>query len=97
MLSGVGAARQLEALGIKVVMDQPMVGLGMLDNPLNILFIPSRLPVELSLVSIVGITRFDSYIVACSGVSFAPSWTQRVARELASILNQIEKQEAKIS
>ncbi|EOY23062.1 Glucose-methanol-choline (GMC) oxidoreductase family protein [Theobroma cacao] len=62
---------------------------GMVDNPLNILFIPSRLPVELSLVSIVGITRFDSYIVACSGVSFAPSWTQRVARELASILNQV--------
>ncbi|XP_017972935.1 PREDICTED: protein HOTHEAD [Theobroma cacao] len=91
MLSGVGPAHQLEALGIKVVMDQPMVGQGMVDNPLNVLFIPSPLPVELSLVSIVGITRFDSYIEACSGVSFAPTWTQRVAKELASILNQTEE------
>ena len=89
MLSGVGPAQQLEALGINVVMDQPMVGRWMVDNPLNVLFIPSPLPVELSLVSIVGITRSDSYIEACSGISFTPAWTQRVAKELASILNQV--------
>ena len=57
MLSGAGPAHQLEALGINVVIDQPMVGRGLVDNPLNVLLIPSPLPVELSLVSIVGITR----------------------------------------
>ncbi|XWS48382.1 hypothetical protein CRYUN_Cryun13aG0071800 [Craigia yunnanensis] len=88
MLSGVGPTQQLVGLGINVVMDHPMVGRGMVDNPLNVLFIPSPLPVELSLVSIVGITRFDSYIEACSGISFTPAWTQRVAKELATILNQ---------
>ncbi|OMO97956.1 hypothetical protein COLO4_14240 [Corchorus olitorius] len=91
MLSGIGPARQLEALGIKVVMNQPMVGQGMADNPLNVLFIPSPSPVEVSLVQMVGVTRSDSYIEACSGVSFTPSWTRRVAKELASILNQTEE------
>ncbi|XVF54043.1 hypothetical protein PTKIN_Ptkin05aG0149700 [Pterospermum kingtungense] len=91
MLSGVGPAKQLEALGIKVVMDQPMVGRRMVDNPLNILLIPSPRPVELSLVSFVGITRSGSCIEACSGISFTPSWTQRVAQVLASILNQTEE------
>ncbi|OMO85968.1 hypothetical protein CCACVL1_09889 [Corchorus capsularis] len=61
---------------------------GMADNPLNVLFIPSPSPVEVSLVQMVGVTRSDSYIEACSGVSFTPSWTRRVAKELASILNQ---------
>lgn len=89
MLSGIGPAQQLDALGIKVVMDQPMVGRRMVDNPLNVLLIPSPLPVELSLVSIVGITHSDSYIEACSGISFTPAWIQRVSKELASILNQV--------
>ncbi|XVF12414.1 hypothetical protein REPUB_Repub08aG0116200 [Reevesia pubescens] len=58
MLSGIGPANQLEALGIKVVMEQPMVDHGMADNPMNDLFIPSPLPVEVSLISHAGITQF---------------------------------------
>ncbi|XVF09767.1 hypothetical protein REPUB_Repub07fG0124400 [Reevesia pubescens] len=91
MLSGIGPAQQLKTLGIKVVMDQPMVGRGLVDNPLNDLLIPSPQPVELSLVSVVGITHSDCYIEACSGISFTPAWTRRVAKELASMLNQTEE------
>ncbi|XVF60336.1 hypothetical protein PTKIN_Ptkin08bG0036900 [Pterospermum kingtungense] len=71
-------------------MDQPMVGQGMADNPLNGLFIPSPLPVELSLVSFVGITRFGNYIEAVSGLNLAPSWVQLLSKYLVTILNQTE-------
>ncbi|KAL6004679.1 hypothetical protein ACLOJK_005234 [Asimina triloba] len=71
MLSGVGPAEQLKSFGINVVMDQPMVGQGMSDNPMNAIFIPSPLPVEVSLIQVVGITRFGSYIEAASGGNFA--------------------------
>lgn len=57
MLSGIGPAEQLRAHGIKVVVDQPMVGQGMADNPMNALFVPSPLQVEVSLIQVVGITR----------------------------------------
>ncbi|XXG67269.1 hypothetical protein AAC387_Pa06g0657 [Persea americana] len=72
MLSGIGPARQLQKLGIKVTVDQPLVGQGMSDNPMNAIYIPSPLPVEVSLIQVVGITRFGSYIEAASGSNFAP-------------------------
>ncbi|KAM7272689.1 hypothetical protein ACFE04_027352 [Oxalis oulophora] len=46
MLSGIGPADHLRAHGIQIVLDQPSVGQGMSDNPMNALFIPSPLPVE---------------------------------------------------
>ncbi|KAI4383084.1 hypothetical protein MLD38_008964 [Melastoma candidum] len=70
MLSGIGPKNHLSAHGIKVLLDQPMVGQGMADNPMNALVVPSRKPVEVSLIQVVGITRFDSYIEAASGVTF---------------------------
>lgn len=73
MLSGVGPAEHLEAHNISVVLDQPMVGQGMSDNPMNAVFIPSPVPVEVSLIEVVGITHFGSYIEAASGESFAPT------------------------
>ncbi|KAK8714700.1 hypothetical protein V6N13_042050 [Hibiscus sabdariffa] len=72
MLSGIGPAHQLEAMGIKVVMDQPMVGQNMADNALNGIIVPSPLPVETSLLSIVGITQSDNYIEAWSGLNLLP-------------------------
>ncbi|WRX18999.1 Glucose-methanol-choline oxidoreductase [Theobroma cacao] len=90
MLSGVGPAHHLKALGMKVLIDQPMVGQGMADNPLNGLYIPSPLPVELSLASVVGITRFGNYIEAISGLNLAPSWIQWTSKISPTILNQIE-------
>ncbi|GMY07063.1 Protein HOTHEAD [Fagus crenata] len=51
MLSGIGPRDQLEAHGIEVVLDQPLVGQGMADNPMNMLFVPSPQPVEVGLVA----------------------------------------------
>ncbi|RWR80720.1 protein HOTHEAD-like protein [Cinnamomum micranthum f. kanehirae] len=71
MLSGIGPAQNLKALGIKVLLDQPMVGQGMADNPMNFIFVPSPSPVETSLVQVVGITRLGTYIEAVGGIDFA--------------------------
>ncbi|KAE8704681.1 putative Glucose-methanol-choline (GMC) oxidoreductase family protein [Hibiscus syriacus] len=80
MLSGIGPAHQLEALGIQVVMNQPRVGQGLADNALNGLFIPSPSPVELSLLSTVGITQSGNYIEAWSGLNLSPSfgWISKI-------------------
>ncbi|KAK1438658.1 hypothetical protein QVD17_04467 [Tagetes erecta] len=71
MLSGIGPKTQLDAHNISVVLDQPNVGLGMSDNPMNAVFIPSPQPVEISLIQIVGITHNGTYIEAASGENFA--------------------------
>ena len=89
MLSGIGPANHLQAHGISVVVDQPMVGQGMADNPMNLLFIPSPLPVEESLIQVVGITRFESYIETASGLSFANSWVHRFIRKYELHLNEV--------
>ncbi|KAL8551089.1 hypothetical protein ACS0TY_000243 [Phlomoides rotata] len=56
MLSGIGPAHQLKAHDINLVLDHPMVGQGMSDNPVNGVLIPSPRPIENSLVKVVGIT-----------------------------------------
>jgi len=66
MLSGIGAANHLREHNISVVLDQPLVGQGMSDNPMNAVYVPSPSSVEVSLVSVVGITNFGSYIEATS-------------------------------
>ncbi|RDY02376.1 Protein HOTHEAD, partial [Mucuna pruriens] len=71
MLSGVGPAEHLRAHNIRITLDQPLVGQGMSDNPMNAIFVPSPIPVEVSLIEVVGITSFGSYIEAASGENFA--------------------------
>ncbi|TKY55357.1 HOTHEAD protein [Spatholobus suberectus] len=71
MLSGVGPAEQLRVHNISITLDQPLVGQGMSDNPMNAIFVPSPVPVEVSLIEVVGITSFGSYIEAASGENFA--------------------------
>ncbi|XP_057870670.2 protein HOTHEAD-like [Cryptomeria japonica] len=67
MLSGIGPAEELKNMGIRVIMDQPEVGKNMADNPMNPIFVPSAVPLELSLIQVVGITKFGSFIEAFSG------------------------------
>ncbi|AES94124.2 glucose-methanol-choline (GMC) oxidoreductase family protein [Medicago truncatula] len=73
MLSGIGAAHHLKQHNISVVLHQPFVGQGMSDNPMNSVYVPSPSPVEVSLISVVGITSFGSYIEAASGATFTGS------------------------
>lgn len=87
MLSGIGPARELRAHGINVVLDQPSVGQGMSDNPMNALFIPSRRPVEISLVQVVGISDVGSYIEAASGF-FELSALHEIVQDYATLANQ---------
>ncbi|XP_028789777.1 protein HOTHEAD-like isoform X1 [Neltuma alba] len=67
MLSGIGPKEELERLNITVVLDNPYVGKGMTDNPLNTIFVPSKRPVRQSLIEIVGVTNMGVYIEASSG------------------------------
>ncbi|KAI3756636.1 hypothetical protein L1987_56458 [Smallanthus sonchifolius] len=70
MLSGIGPKDQLDALNITVVLEQPLVGNEMADNAQNILFIPAPVEVEPSIVQVVGITSFGSYIEEAGGFNF---------------------------
>ncbi|KAI3742331.1 hypothetical protein L1987_60011 [Smallanthus sonchifolius] len=68
MLSGIGPQDQLDALQIKVVLNQPLVGQGMADNPLNLIFVPSPIPVKQSTVQVVG-TLVGSQIEPISAIN----------------------------
>ncbi|KAK7280011.1 hypothetical protein RJT34_25073 [Clitoria ternatea] len=88
MLSGIGPANHLEAHGIEVVLDQPLVGQGLADNPMNALVVPSPVPVEVSLLQTVGITNFGGYIETGSGLSLGHSWSQRLQESFKYVSNQ---------
>lgn len=77
MLSGIGPEAHLRDHNITVIYHHPFVGLGMYDNPMNAIYVPSPSPVEVSLIQVVGITRFGSYIEAASGENFAASSASR--------------------
>jgi hypothetical protein len=67
MLSGIAPREHLKSMGILVVLDQPVIGLGMGDNPMNTMCISTTHPIEKSLLQVIGITKFGSYIEASSG------------------------------
>ena len=68
LLSGIGPRPYLSYWGIPVVHHQPFVGQFLFDNPRNgISFVP-RVPLEHSLIQVVGITDSGAYIEAASNV-----------------------------
>ncbi|XP_052176985.1 protein HOTHEAD-like [Diospyros lotus] len=67
MLSGIGPKEELRKLNISVLVDNEFVGKGMSDNPMNTVFVPTKNPVEQSLIQTVGITKKGVYIEASSG------------------------------
>ncbi|KAL1569006.1 protein HOTHEAD-like isoform X2 [Salvia divinorum] len=75
MLSGIGPMGHLKAHNITVVVDQPLVGLGMGDNPMNAIYVPSPTPVEVSLVQVARISQTGNNIEAISGKNFTGGYT----------------------
>ncbi|VAI92760.1 unnamed protein product [Triticum turgidum subsp. durum] len=69
LLSGVGAASDLASLGIPVSVDSPDVGKHMFDNPRNGISIIPSVPIDHSLIQVVGIPSANgtaSYLEAAS-------------------------------
>ncbi|CAN1265049.1 Protein HOTHEAD, partial [Linum perenne] len=71
---------------------QVMMLSGMADNPMNLLYVPSPVPVEISLIQVVGSpSNQNNFIETASGLSFAYSWAQGFARDYVSFFNQTGK------
>ncbi|KAG6530657.1 hypothetical protein ZIOFF_012900 [Zingiber officinale] len=91
MLSGVGPADHLRSLGVEVVLDQPMVGQGIADNPMNVLVVPSPEPLSPTSLQVVGI-RPGYYIESLTGFSFgvgnSSSHTGVIVEKLAKPLSR---------
>ncbi|CDY67702.1 BnaCnng56000D, partial [Brassica napus] len=91
MLSGVGPASHLADHGVEpVILDQPMVGQGMCDNPMNAVLIPSPEPVEVSLAQVAGIPHFGSYIEGGSGLSVSISLWHSFYGAVINLLNEMK-------
>ncbi|KAF5180494.1 Hothead-like protein [Thalictrum thalictroides] len=67
LLSGIGPEADLKKLNIPVVLDNMHVGKGMSDNPMNAIFVPTKTPINQSLIATVGITQMGVYIEGSSG------------------------------
>ncbi|CAH8383629.1 unnamed protein product [Eruca vesicaria subsp. sativa] len=92
MLSGVGPMAHLAAHGVEpVVLDHPMVGKGMGDNPMNPIYIPSPTPGEMSLVQAVGITKFDSYIEGSNNMTLSFDLTRKFLDSVLHVLNKTNR------
>ena len=67
MLSGIGPADHLSSFDITTVVNNSAVGGSMSDNPTNSVWVLTRRRVETTLIQVVGITTFGSYIEVASG------------------------------
>jgi len=69
MLSGIGPEDNLNAFNITTIHNNPFIGAHMADNPSNSFYILTNEEVEVSLIEVVGITNFGSYIEISSGIA----------------------------
>ncbi|KAI4355882.1 hypothetical protein L6164_004611 [Bauhinia variegata] len=67
-LSGIGPGPYLSSWGIPVAHHLPSVGRFLFDNPRNGITIVPSIPLEQSLIQVVGITDCGAYIEAASNV-----------------------------
>ncbi|XP_039122222.1 protein HOTHEAD-like [Dioscorea cayenensis subsp. rotundata] len=67
MLSGIGPENELKKLNIPVILHNEYIGKGLSDNPMNAIFLPTKKPIEQSLIQTVGITKFGAFIEASNG------------------------------
>ncbi|OMO86343.1 hypothetical protein CCACVL1_09635 [Corchorus capsularis] len=72
LLSGVGPRPYLSSWGIPVAYHHPNVGQFLYDNPRNGISILPPVPIEHSLIQVVGITEDGAYIEAASNVVHFP-------------------------
>ncbi|CAH2064005.1 unnamed protein product [Thlaspi arvense] len=91
MLSGVGPEAHLADRGVNpIVLDNPMVGQGMGDNPMNPVFVPSPEPVEVAFAQSAGIPHnFSCYIEGVSGISFSSNLTNSYFDGVINLLNEL--------
>ncbi|PIA40072.1 hypothetical protein AQUCO_02500060v1 [Aquilegia coerulea] len=68
LLSGIGPRAYLSSWGIPVIHHLPYVGQYLYDNPRNGISIVPPLPLEHSLIQVVGITESGTYIEASSNI-----------------------------
>lgn len=68
LLSGIGPRNYLSSWGIPVSHESPLVGQFLYDNPRNSINIVPSVPLEHSLIQVVGITNSGAYIEAASNV-----------------------------
>ncbi|CDY48033.1 BnaA02g16260D [Brassica napus] len=68
LLSGIGPRSYLSTWGIPVAIDQPHVGGFVYDNPRNGISIVPPVPMENSLIQVVGVTEDGAFLEAASNV-----------------------------
>eukprot|EP00262_Sarcandra_glabra_P013832 TRINITY_DN3908_c3_g1_i1.p1 TRINITY_DN3908_c3_g1~~TRINITY_DN3908_c3_g1_i1.p1 ORF type:complete len:264 (-),score=5.57 TRINITY_DN3908_c3_g1_i1:58-849(-) len=68
LLSGIGPRPYLSSWGIPVAHHLPTVGQYLYDNPRNGISIVSPIPLDHSLIQVVGITREGSFLEAASNI-----------------------------
>ncbi|CAA3024102.1 HOTHEAD-like isoform X1 [Olea europaea subsp. europaea] len=87
--SGIGPAQQLSTQGIKVILDQPNVGQGMSDNPMNSGFIPSPQPVEISLIQVTDYPFIIPFNVSMQEAKLGPEPYRYANLQAGVILEKI--------
>ncbi|KAG0620341.1 hypothetical protein M758_4G208800 [Ceratodon purpureus] len=74
LLSGIGSCEHLAEFNITCHVDLSAVGAEMVDNPINAIVVVSPQPLEISLISVAGITHEGVIIEGASGGNWTWQW-----------------------